>query len=295
MASGSGTPQLRLALTRDPRITPTKKSIVAEEREVTAKPSINVVNLVGGVKSPSLPLSSSVAQSNKVAAKVPVCSQPTVLSQAHLFSSKSKLIPAVPKLKSDSVQSGGGFSTGLKAPLPSALLPKTSHLHQKQCEQDNVLLICPPSSGSQTKIPQLSIKSPSKILTKLPPSKEKVMPPLITGSASVGLLPKTITHPPKTITHPSKTAIYPPKQVPKQAKPDVDILPPKAKRPRTALLPLSRIKTIMKTNMQTSQPQLSQDSVMVITKATVRPSNHTRINEYGMCMYVYFRNYSSRS
>lgn len=38
---------------------------------------------------------------------------------------------------------------------------------------------------------------------------------------------------------------------------------------KTAVLPISRIKTIMKTNVQSSQPslQLSQDSVVMITKA----------------------------
>jgi hypothetical protein len=47
--------------------------------------------------------------------------------------------------------------------------------------------------------------------------------------------------------------------------------PKKSKVTKTALLPISRVRTIMKTNVQSSQPnlQLGQEAVMVIAKATV--------------------------
>lgn len=126
------------------------------------------------------------------------------------------------------------------------------------------------------------------ITVKLPPSLvgRSLSFPVMTSSAVLTsrpnptyALPNTsqaimVKFPPSLITSSALPLLKTPATAPSTHKEDPALSPPKAKKAKvtkTALLPISRIKTIMKTNVQSSQPslQISQDSVLVIAKAAV--------------------------
>ena len=104
-------------------------------------------------------------------------------------------------------------------------------------------------------LPQKTNAATSSVPSKA--SKERsVMDPLVSSKAS------------------KERPLVPSKEcplAPSKASKEHYLLPPKAKKAKTApLLPISRVKTIMKTNIQSSQTgMIGQDSVLVITKAAV--------------------------
>lgn len=218
--------QLKLALTRDPRIP--QQSPTPEEKNVT--PSMAVINLVDGAK--GIPTQNDPSSTTSL--------KPGSLIQAHLFPA-----PPVPKLKSDTLS---GKS------LPPLLTPAGSSVAIELCGRSWLLQ----TSLSSNKPPPL-IKMPCS--KKQSDSSVQKKGPV--SSLAPALLNKAILSPPTSSHDP-----------PVVAKEDSSLHPPKPKKPKaakTGLLPLSRVKTIMKTNIQSSQPnlQLSQDSVLLITKATV--------------------------
>lgn len=269
------TPQLRLALTRDPRIStgkktsPTKLSPLEEERKGTVTPSIGVVNLVGGAKIPSRPKLSQVQHASTSVNKL--SSSPPTLTQTHLFS-KAKQLPVIPKLKSDVVLYGDLKSLTTSVLLPQASQSSHPHLDQKLAGEKNQV-----AQYYSSTLPPPLIKLLSRVQNKQPQTKASTcvpVPSVITDPRFTGISLTSTKHQPLESDTQSD-----------------DILPPKAKKVKTALLPISRIKTIMKTNMQSPQPtpQLSQESVLVITKATVSLQQcNSMHNNY----YCYYRSYS---
>ena len=304
--SGSGAPQMKLTLKRE--VTPIRKSppTVGEGRKETAIPT---AHLVGGakVKPPHLTQAKLVPTSTHKVSK-----SPPALTQTHL---KTKILPAIPKLKSD-VLSGGSMVKSLssevllkslqlqleqnqrleekkhpshvsQAKLPPPLIKLLSKAQSKPVAQvsstnsvtakASALSTVPSSSkpvlaGSSSSKPVLAGSSSSKpVLAGSSSSK-----PVLAGSSSSKLVlagSSASSKPTFMGTKPKPAFIS--KPIPRlkdSTSPRDEMLPPKAKRIKTAQLPMSRVKTIMKTNIQSSQPapQLSQESVLVVTKAAVR-------------------------
>lgn len=267
--------QLKLALTRDPRITPVKTSTKqsfhteSEEKKVKVTPSKGVVSLVGGAKNPPQPHAQLVS---------PKISKSTALTQTHLMSGKPKIVPAIPRLKPDSVLPGKGqfsLGSGSASSLSLANIQLQQQKQQRQQQWGESQLEHQSSSTllpvpAHSKLPPPLVKVPFKIQTKKSPQTETKIaisaPSLVVRSPPSLISANTALH-----GLPSTDNLF--------AEEDQDLLPKakRAKSMKTALLPMSRIKTIMKTNIQSTQtsPQLSQDSVLIITKATVRFS--TRI------------------
>lgn len=127
------------------------------------------------------------------------------------------------------------------------------------------------------------------ITVKLPSLPTSTTTPFIRTSSS---LPHAkMNHPPfsTSVTHATDgdQSLSPPKPK-KQKVMKTGCDPTLSKKPKvvkTSLLPISRIKTIMKTNIQSSQPslQLSQEAVLLIAKATV--SSSFQDYNVGNCVY----------
>ena len=314
--SGSGAPQMKLTLKRE--VTPIRKSppTVGEGRKETAIPT---AHLVGGakVKPPHLTQAKLVPTSTHKVSK-----SPPALTQTHL---KTKILPAIPKLKSD-VLSGGSMVKSLssevllkslqlqleqnqrleekkhpshvsQAKLPPPLIKLLSKAQSKPVAQvsstnsvtakASALSTVPSSSkpvlaGSSSSKPVLAGSSSSKPVLAGSSSSKPVLAgsssskPVLAGSSSSKLVlagSSASSKPTFMGTKPKPAFIS--KPIPRlkdSTSPRDEMLPPKAKRIKTAQLPMSRVKTIMKTNIQSSQPapQLSQESVLVVTKAAVR-------------------------
>lgn len=217
--------QLKLTLTRDPR--------------------------VANVKVPKSPKSPEVVRGG------------TTASASVQKESPVKIIPAMPKLKSDS-------DITKPPPQHKQLLlttdkKKSPPFHQtllKPRKSPPPLIKLPKSAATQLLINTLKSTVNTKLFTN--PSL------LLTHKegASAGLATYTIA----TVSGPPIPKLSPEK---KAALEEQELTPPKPKKPKnsktTAALPISRIKTIMKTNTQSLQNglQLSQDSVLVIAKAAV--------------------------
>lgn len=230
--------------------------------QVTSHIKVPGTRVVSHVKAPASQVKSPFLQE----AKPPSVLFPKVESgQGHSSKISSGAMKSPPLLKEAGKRKLSPEKT-ITVTLPTSLAVLATSQHSlvtTSTKPQTITVKIPPSLltnpflSSSSALPAANLKLasssapslPTKTTSSLPaPPKKKI--PKLAATTSVA--------PSKSHASSSNHPLSPPK-------------PKRAKVMKTAVLPISRIKTIMKTNVQSSQPslQLSQDSVMMITKAAV--------------------------